>query len=75
MIIIVEWISYNQFDNIKDRKRCFFHNIFAIWKDGPLKDNEYDYICERTWPNKTVALKYLHNSPIMNFYKKYNITG
>ena len=55
--IIFEWISYNQFDNIKEITKGYFATVYsAIWKDGPLYENH-----ERE-PNKKVVLKCLYNS-------------
>ncbi|UZO02482.1 uncharacterized protein OCT59_020962 [Rhizophagus irregularis] len=54
---IVEWIPYDQFDNIKEIGKGEFATVYlAKWKDGPLL---YQY--ERI-PYKEVALKCLHNS-------------
>ncbi|CAB4442588.1 unnamed protein product [Rhizophagus irregularis] len=62
--IIFEWISYNQFDSIKEIFKIDSIPVHsAIWKDGPLNyeldDNEYKYIRNK---NKNVILKCLHNS-------------
>src|SRR5204862_436844 len=36
--IVVEWIPYNQFSDIKEIGRGGFATVYsAIWKDGPLK--------------------------------------
>jgi hypothetical protein len=60
--IIVEWIPYNQFNNIKEIGKGGFATVyFAIWKDGPLKYQYGKKQYKRT-PNKKVALKCLHNS-------------
>jgi hypothetical protein len=41
--IIVEWISYDQFDDIKELEKDEFSTIYsAIWKYGPLQYDE-DY--------------------------------
>jgi hypothetical protein len=60
--VIVEWIPYNQFNDIKEIGKGGFAIIYsAIWKDGPL---EYDSF-RKKWkriPNKRVALKNLYNS-------------
>jgi serine/threonine protein kinase len=62
--IIVEWIPYNQFNNINEIGKGGFATIYsAIWKDGPLK---YKMELKRTNPNKKVALKCLHNSQNIN---------
>ena len=55
--IIVEWIPYNQFDNIKEINKDDFSTIFsAIWKDGPLKYSDKKL---KRWSStyKQVALK------------------
>ncbi|EXX57726.1 Mkk2p [Rhizophagus irregularis DAOM 197198w] len=60
--IIVEWIPYDQFDNIKEIGKGGFATVYsAIWKDGPLKYDNYKRKHNRT-SNKKVALKCLHNS-------------
>ena len=57
-----EWIPYNQFVNIKKISKGGFATVYsAIWKDGPLNYNEYNYEYTRN-QSKGVALKYLHNS-------------
>jgi hypothetical protein len=41
--IIIEWISYDQFDDIKELRKDEFSTIYsAIWKYGPLQYDE-DY--------------------------------
>jgi hypothetical protein len=60
--IILEWIPYDQFINIKEiNKDNFDTTCLAIWKDGPLN---YDKYCKEYTrkPYKKVALKCLHNS-------------
>jgi hypothetical protein len=55
---VVEWIPYNQFNNIKEN--IFTKEYLAIWKDGPLN---YDKIKNKYIRNKQdtkVTLK-LHN--------------
>ncbi|CAB5363452.1 unnamed protein product [Rhizophagus irregularis] len=62
--IIVEWIPYDQFNNIKEISKDNFARIYlAIWKDGPLEHNynEEKHKHERQ-PNKEVILKCLNNS-------------
>jgi hypothetical protein len=59
--IIVEWIPYNQFKNIKKIYKDNFTTInSAIWKDGPL---EYNFKEKRhiRKPNKEFTLKCLNN--------------
>ncbi|RGB39892.1 kinase-like domain-containing protein [Rhizophagus diaphanus] len=56
--LMFEWIPYNQFSNIKKRKNGV---AAAVWKDGPLKFDEYSKKYERNL-NRNVALKYLYGS-------------
>jgi hypothetical protein len=57
--IVVEWIPYNQFDNIKEICKDDFIALYsAIWMDGPLK---YSYREEREH-NKETILKCFNNS-------------
>uniref|UniRef100_U9UFJ8 Protein kinase domain-containing protein n=1 Tax=Rhizophagus irregularis (strain DAOM 181602 / DAOM 197198 / MUCL 43194) TaxID=747089 RepID=U9UFJ8_RHIID len=76
---IFEWISYNQFDNIKgmDKNDLNITNL-AIWKDGSLC---FDYQ-NKKWSRvmgKEVALKYFYNNSqniideLLNEVKKYSI--
>jgi hypothetical protein len=59
--IIVEWIPYNQFDDIKQISKDDSNTLYsAIWTDGPL---EYASKTEyKRMPNKEVTLKCLYNS-------------
>src|SRR5215218_9690088 len=42
--IVFEWIPYNQFSGIKEKGRGSFATVYsAIWKDGPLKYDEFNY--------------------------------
>ncbi|CAB5318367.1 unnamed protein product [Rhizophagus irregularis] len=64
--IIIEWISYDQFDDIKELGKDEFSTIYsAIWKDGPLiyDDNKHEYSREQSMK--------------VNFklYKSQNING
>ena len=59
---VFEWISYNQFNNIKGMGDDGLVKVYsAIWKDGPLDYNKSknEYIRN---PNKKVALKLYNNS-------------
>ena len=58
--IVIEWIPYNQFSDIKEIGRGDFVTHSAIWKDGQLSWNYVDKYTRI--PNKKVALKCLHNS-------------
>jgi hypothetical protein len=58
--IIFEWISYNQFNNIKEiGKRNFGKLYSAIWKDGSLNYISNKYIRKQ---NERVILRCLNNS-------------
>ena len=60
--VIVEWIPYNQFNDIKEIGKDGFATVYsAIWKDGQL-DYNYDKKEKERIPNKKVALKCLYNS-------------
>src|SRR2546421_617910 len=63
--IVVEWIPYNRFSDIKEIGRGGFATVYsAIWKDGPLYYNSdiQEYTRDLDYSNYEVALKYLHNS-------------
>ena len=61
--IIVEWIPYNQFNNIKEIGKDGFNTVYsAIWTDGPLDYNKYYKKYTRKLVDKEVALKRLYNS-------------
>ena len=75
--IVLEWIPYNQFNEIKEISKDSFTTVYsAIWKDGPLQYyNNIEYI---RISNKEVILKHLHNlqnpiefliDEVLNFYK------
>ncbi|UZO16947.1 uncharacterized protein OCT59_008313 [Rhizophagus irregularis] len=76
--IILEWIPYNQFKEIKKTGKNDHITVYsAIWKDGPLY-KKYSYDSYSRDPNKEVALKCLHNSQksidsLINKAKKYLI--
>jgi hypothetical protein len=69
--MIFEWVSYDQFDDIKEIGKGGFSTVYsAIWKDGLLFCKK-DFL-NRHWerqPNTKVALKCLHNS--QNFIDKF----
>ncbi|GBC10393.1 hypothetical protein RclHR1_00960010 [Rhizophagus clarus] len=77
--ILIEWIPYNQFSEIKEIGKCDHISVYsAIWEDGPLyKVDECNENYYRD-PNKKVALKILHiNSPdpidfLINEAKEYS---
>uniref|UniRef100_U9TVW5 Protein kinase domain-containing protein n=1 Tax=Rhizophagus irregularis (strain DAOM 181602 / DAOM 197198 / MUCL 43194) TaxID=747089 RepID=U9TVW5_RHIID len=77
--IIVEWIPYNQFNNVKKIGKNGFTTV--IWKNGPLEynNNKEKFNYERK-PNKKVTLKCLNNSQnvisnLLNEAKAYSIKG
>jgi hypothetical protein len=58
---IFEWISYNQFSDLKEISKNDSSILYsAIWKNGPLKYNQKEW--ERT-SNKEVTLKCLLHNP------------
>ena len=62
--ILLEWIPYNQFNNIKELDKDAFATATvysAIWTDGPLDYDEDSKKYTRE-SDKKVALKYLYNS-------------
>ncbi|CAB5388884.1 unnamed protein product [Rhizophagus irregularis] len=60
--LIVEWVPYNQFDDIKEINKDDSSTLYsALWMNGPL-EYEYDKKEYERVPNKKVALKCLHNS-------------
>jgi hypothetical protein len=60
--IIVEWIPYDQFNDVKELKKDECSTIYsAIWKDGLLQYNKSKYEYSKN-QNTKVNLKYLHNS-------------
>ncbi|CAB5367079.1 unnamed protein product [Rhizophagus irregularis] len=60
--IVFEWISYNQFNEIKETSKNDFITVYsAIWKDGPLfYDKHYENYARDL--NKEIVLKCFHNS-------------
>ncbi|UZO16933.1 uncharacterized protein OCT59_008299 [Rhizophagus irregularis] len=74
--VVFEWISYNQFNGIKETGKNGSITVYsAIWKDGPLYYSR-DYCNYIRAPNKKIALKYLHNSKntidfVINKVEKY----
>jgi hypothetical protein len=60
--VIVEWIPYNQFNDVKEISKDDSAIIYsAIWVDGSLKYDCDKKKYERT-PDEEVALKCLYNS-------------
>ena len=61
--IVFEWISYNQFSNIKEIGKGGFATVYsAIWKDGPLKHDKVTEEYVKSTPNYKIVLKCLYNS-------------
>jgi serine/threonine protein kinase len=59
---VIEWISYNQFNNIEKVGKGGFATVYsAKWNDGPL---EYDTDTRKYKrnPNRIIALKCLSDS-------------
>ncbi|CAB5367103.1 unnamed protein product [Rhizophagus irregularis] len=79
--IVLEWISYNQFNEIKETGKNGLITVYsAIWKDGPLykKYGFYGFEDYTRDSNKEVTLKCLHSSQesidsLINEAKKYPI--
>jgi hypothetical protein len=64
--LIVEWIPYNQFNDIKEIGKGGFAMVYsAAWMDGPLKSDINEFELKRTTPNMKVALKYLDRISII----------
>ena len=64
---ILEWIPYNQFDNIKEINKNDFSTVFsAIWKDSPLEYNIYEKLYKRNLKNQNqiVSLKCFNSQDI-----------
>ncbi|GBB98677.1 hypothetical protein RclHR1_00330004 [Rhizophagus clarus] len=75
--IMVEWVPYNQFNNVKEIGRGGFSIVYsATWKDGPLQHDEC-YGKSKRMPNKEVALKCLKNSQNLSneFLNEYSISN
>uniref|UniRef100_U9U9I0 Protein kinase domain-containing protein n=1 Tax=Rhizophagus irregularis (strain DAOM 181602 / DAOM 197198 / MUCL 43194) TaxID=747089 RepID=U9U9I0_RHIID len=61
MWTMLEWIPYNQFNEIKETGKNGFITVYsAIWNNGPLHYNE-KYSNYTRDPNKEVSLKCLHS--------------
>ncbi|PKY32422.1 hypothetical protein RhiirB3_450595 [Rhizophagus irregularis] len=77
--IVIEWIPYNQFNDIKEISNDNSISIhLAKWKDGPLEYNKDTNKYERN-PNKAINLKFLLNTQVINEFlneaEKYLIEG
>ena len=72
--VIVEWIPYNQFDNIKEIVKDEFHKISsAIWENGPLNYDKYKMTYKRNLRdrNKLVYLKCFNSqNNIVEYFNK-----
>jgi hypothetical protein len=59
--IVLEWIPYDQFNEIKEIGKSNSITVYsAIWKDGPLYYNDYGEYIRNS--NIKVTLKCLQNS-------------
>jgi hypothetical protein len=58
--IIIEWIPYNQFINIKEIGRNYKNSILysAIWNDGPLHYNEDEKLIRKSEQVMLITLNY-----------------
>ncbi|GES91846.1 kinase-like domain-containing protein [Rhizophagus clarus] len=64
--IVFEWVHYDQFNDIKEIVKSGFATVCsAKWRDGPLHYNVDEKKYTRNL-NKTIALKYSHNSQNIN---------
>jgi hypothetical protein len=78
--IIIEWIPYYQFSDIKEISKSDFTEVYsAKWKDGPLQYDKNLGELKRA-PYKEIALKYFYNLQnisdflfeVWNFWFFYN---
>ena len=61
--VIVEWIPYNQFNDIKEISKSDSATLYsAIWINGSLYCDEFNTMKWVRFPNSKVALKCLYNS-------------
>ncbi|CAB5369465.1 unnamed protein product [Rhizophagus irregularis] len=71
--IIFEWISYNQFNDVKKIGKYDLITIYsAKWKDGPLEYNTNTMRYERN-SNKLIKLKYFRQDLLTSFNKAQNV--
>jgi hypothetical protein len=69
--VIVEWIPYNQFNNIKIIGKDDFATLnSAIWIDGSLEYN-YDKMKWKRIPKQEVVLKYFGSSQNSNITDEF----
>ena len=65
--VILEWIPYNQFVDIKENGKSDSATIYsATWKDGQLEYSYFDHKYKRESVKKFVLKKHLHNSQDTN---------
>ncbi|GES93454.1 kinase-like domain-containing protein [Rhizophagus clarus] len=74
--MILEWISYDRFNNVKEIGDKVYS---AIWKDGPLEYDIYKSEYARNYQNIEVTLKLYNLQNIINEFfigqdKNYSIT-
>ncbi|EXX64234.1 hypothetical protein RirG_144700 [Rhizophagus irregularis DAOM 197198w] len=72
--IVLEWIPYNQFNEIKEKGKNGLITVYlAIWIDSPIQQNSF--IRDTRDSNKEVVLKCLHKQEsidsLINEAKKY----
>ncbi|UZO04916.1 uncharacterized protein OCT59_025278 [Rhizophagus irregularis] len=77
--IVFEWISYDQFNNIKEMDECdFISKIYsAVWKNGPSYYNGENKYVRNLNQNKSITLKNLCDpqnniDEILNEIKNYS---
>ncbi|GBB88180.1 hypothetical protein RclHR1_14700002 [Rhizophagus clarus] len=74
--IVFEWITYDQFDKIREISRGNFS--VAIWKSGQLNYDKYLFKYRRNQKNEYIILKYLRSTQnfvdeFLNEIKAYSI--
>ncbi|GBB84731.1 hypothetical protein RclHR1_01130026, partial [Rhizophagus clarus] len=71
--IIIEWIPYDQFNNIKEISEINFSKVYsAKWKDGPL-NYDHDKRELKRIPNRFVSLKCLKIANADEFLTKVKV--
>ncbi|EXX59894.1 hypothetical protein RirG_184910 [Rhizophagus irregularis DAOM 197198w] len=64
---IFEWISYNQFINIKELNKDYLFTLYSVkWKNGPLYWDTWNKKCVRR-SDIEIILKYPHKQSIGEF--------
>ena len=71
---IVEWIPYDQFNNIKEIRNDDFVALFsAIWKNGSLYYDKYEKIYKRNSKNQEVILRCYNSQNIPNEFFHFHM--